>query len=435
MKIGFVSLGCAKNLVDSEMVMGLLLANDHQLVSDATEAEVIIINTCGFINSAKEESINTILEMGEYKKQNCRFLIVMGCLAQRYLKDLKESLPEVDRFITIDEYGNLPKIFSDLFQLKFTNYGKDKRVISTKPWTAYLKIAEGCSNRCSYCAIPLIRGDYHSIAINELLVEAQNLANSGVKELVVIAQDTTRYGSDIDGDYHLLSLLTQLNNIEGLHWIRVLYMYPDEISNELVLGMKQLAKVLPYFDIPVQHGTDQMLIAMNRRGTIESIKHTINLIRNTYEQSALRTTIIVGFPNETDDDFKQLIEFIKEVKWDRLGAFPYSHEEDTPAYQLTDNIIEETKQKRLDELMMVQQVIAIENSKKLIGSKLEVLIESYDVIKQHYRGRSLFSAPDGVDGTVFVTSATELVAGSFYQVMIDKSEIHDLYGHLIETDN
>ena len=434
MKIGFVSLGCAKNLVDSEMVMGLLLANDHQLVTDAAKAEVIIINTCGFINSAKEESINTILEMAEYKKQNCRFLIVMGCLAQRYLSDLEQALPEVDRFITIDEYARLSEIFAELFQLKFTSYGKNKRVISTKPWTAYLKIAEGCSNRCSYCAIPLIRGDYHSIAINELLAEAQDLADSGVKELVVIAQDTTRYGSDIDGKYHLLSLLTQLNKIEGLHWIRVLYMYPDEISDELVLGMQKLEKVLPYFDIPVQHGTDQMLLAMNRRGTIESIKHTIDLIRNTYEQAVLRTTIIVGFPNETNDDFKQLLEFVKATKWDRLGAFTYSHEEDTPAYQLIDNISEETKQKRLDELMMIQQAIAIENSKKLLGCKLEVLIESYDMIKKHYRGRSLFSAPDGVDGTVFVTSDIEMVAGNFYQVMIDKSEIHDLYGHLIETD-
>ena len=434
MKIGFVSLGCAKNLVDSELVMGLLLANGHQLVPDAKEAEVIIINTCGFINSAKEESINTILEMAEYKKYNCRFLIVMGCLVQRYISDLKESLPEVDRFITIDEYANLATIFSEVFQLKFNNYGKDKRVISTKPWTAYLKIAEGCSNRCSYCAIPLIRGDYHSIAINELVVEAQELATAGVKELVLIAQDTTRYGSDIDGDYHLLALLKKLNEIEGLHWIRVLYMYPDEISDDLVLGMKELAKVLPYFDIPVQHGSDKMLLAMNRRGTISSIKHTIDLIRNTYEQSALRTTIIVGFPNETDDDFKQLIAFVKEIKWDRLGAFPYSHEEDTPAYKLPDNIDEKTKQKRFEQLMTIQQTIAIENSKKLIDRKLEVLIESYDMIKKHYRGRSLFSAPDGVDGTVFVLSNIELVAGCFYQVMIDKSEMHDLYGHLIETD-
>ena len=433
MKFGFISLGCSKNLVDSERFMGFLVENDHQLVNDPKEAEVIIINTCGFINSAKQESIDTILEMAEYKKFNCRRLIVAGCLVQRYIDDLKESLPEIDHFITIDDYDRLPEIFSQIFDQEFHHYGKNNRVLSTKPWMAYLKIAEGCSNRCSYCSIPLIRGDYRSKAMSELIVEAQILADNGVKELVLIAQDTTRYGYDLDGKLHLLELLQNLSNIDGFHWIRILYMYPDEITEELVLGMKQLPKVLPYFDIPVQHGSDKMLLAMNRRGTKASILETVKLIRNTFELPALRTTVIVGFPGETDDDYAELLAMIKNVGWDRLGAFDYSHEEDTKAYDLLDDVDEQTKTLRLKTLMEVQQAIVYENNQRLIGQTLEVLIESYDALKKQYRGRSLFSAPDGVDGIVYVRSEKKVLElGSFYPVKITSANAYDLMGHIID---
>ena len=433
MKFGFISLGCSKNLVDSERFMGFLVENDHQLVNDPKEAEVIIINTCGFINSAKQESIDTILEMAEYKKFNCRRLIVAGCLVQRYIDDLKESLPEIDHFITIDDYDRLPEIFSQIFDQEFHHYGKNNRVLSTKPWMAYLKIAEGCSNRCSYCSIPLIRGDYRSKAMSELIVEAQILADNGVKELVLIAQDTTRYGYDLDGKLHLLELLQNLSNIDGFHWIRILYMYPDEITEELVLGMKQLPKVLPYFDIPVQHGSDKMLLAMNRRGTKASILETVKLIRNTFELPALRTTVIVGFPGETDDDYAELLAMIKNVGWDRLGAFDYSHEEDTKAYDLLDDVDEQTKTLRLKTLMEVQQAIVYENNQRLISQTLEVLIESYDALKRQYRGRSLFSAPDCVDGIVYVRSEkTALELGNFYQVKITSANAYDLMGHIID---
>lgn len=433
MKFGFISLGCSKNLVDSERFMGFLVENDHQLVNDPKQAEVIIINTCGFINSAKQESIDTILEMAEYKKLNCQSLIVVGCLVQRYIDDLKESLPEVDHFITIDDYDRLPEIFSEIFDQEFHHYGKDKRVLSTKPWMAYLKIAEGCSNRCAYCAIPLIRGDYRSKAMTDIIKEAQILADNGVKELVLIAQDTTRFGYDLDGKLHLLELLQKLSKIDGFHWIRVLYMYPDEITEKLILGMKELPKVLPYFDIPVQHGSDKMLKAMNRRGSKASILETVKLIRKTFEMSALRTTVIVGFPGEDENDFNELLQMVKTVGWDRLGAFDYSHEEDTAAYELLDDVDEQTKNWRLKTLMQVQQEIVYENNQRLIDKTLEVLIESYDALKKQYRGRSLFSAPDGVDGIVYVRSENKVLEfGGFYQVKITGANAYDLIGHIIE---
>ena len=432
MNFVFIYLADSKNLVESEQFMGFLLQNNHQLVNDPKEAEVIIINTCGFINSAKQESIDTILEMAEYKKNKCHSLIVVGCLVQRYLDELKENLPEVDYFITIDDYNHLPEIFSEIFKQDFQHYGKGKRVLSTKPWMAYLKIAEGCSNRCSYCAIPLIRGDYRSQKMNDLIKEAQTLAGEGVKELVLIAQDTTRYGYDIDGKLHLLELLQRLSDIDGLHWIRILYMYPDEITKELILGMRQLPKVLPYFDIPVQHGSDRMLKAMNRRGSLASIFATVNFIKETYDLVALRTTVIVGYPGENDDDFDELLSMIKLIGWDRLGAFTYSHEEDTAAYKLIDDVDEQLKSQRIKIIMQTQQELAKRNNQELIGQQLEVLIESYDALKKQYRGRSLFSAPDGVDGIVYVRSINDvLVFGEFYQVMITNANAYDLMGHIV----
>lgn len=433
MKIGFISLGCCKNLVDSEQIMGLLKASGHQIVSDPKAAEAIIINTCGFITSAKEEAINTILEMAEYKEEHCKKLIVTGCLPQRYKKELIEEMPEVDRFISIEEYPHIGEILSEVLNEKVNHaYGKEDRVLSSYPWMAYLKIADGCDNRCSYCAIPLIRGSYRSVCMEDLVDEARLLAERGVKELVLIAQDTTRYGTDNYGKRRLLDLLKEINKIEGLHWIRILYMYPDEIDDELVVGMKELDKVLPYFDIPVQHGNDKMLKLMNRRGSKESILRTIALIREYYEMPVLRTTMIVGFPHETEKDFNEMLDFVEEVKWDRLGAFTYSLEEGTKGYEMDEQVAEEVKEKRLEILMSLQEKIAQQNSEKLIGKTLEVLVEKHDSLTHQYKGRSIFSAPDGVDGEVIFHTQQNIPCGSFVQVKITSALSHDLIGKLIE---
>ena len=427
MKVGFISLGCSKNLVDSERVMGLLKHNGFEFTSHPQEADYLFVNTCGFINSAKEESINTILEMAEYKEDKCKKLFVLGCLSQRYRDDLIEQLPEVDRFITIDEYPNLEAILQEEMEFPFVGCAHP-RMLTSDPWMAYIKIAEGCSNRCSYCAIPLIRHDYVSYDFESIIEEAKMLAAKGVKELNVIAQDTTRYGIEKYGERRLLELLQELNKIEGLHWIRVLYMYPDEIDDELVVGMNKLDKVLPYFDIPVQYGNDRMLQLMNRRGTVEEIKHTINLIRSTFKRSVLRTTMIVGFPKETEEDFNDLMDFIKEVKWDRLGAFTYSLEEDTASYDMEPKVDEEVAERRLAILMQEQERIAQENAEKLVGETLEVLVESMDGLTHMYRGRSMYSAPDGIDGLVMFKSKKPIKMGEFVNVKITKAQTHDLIG-------
>ena len=429
MKIGVVSLGCCKNLVDSERMMGLLRQSGHEIVSDVHEAEAIIVNTCGFIEPAKEEAINTILEMAEYKNENCRKLIVAGCLAQRYKADLEAEMPEVDCFLTISDYPKMGQILTRVLGEKVLDgYGKNTRLVSTKPWTAYLKIAEGCDNRCYYCAIPGIRGGDVSFPIEDLVAEAKQLASEGVKELVVIAQDTSRYGTDLYGRRRIWDLLTELNAIDGLHWIRVLYLYPDEIDDEFVTGIKDLKKVIPYFDIPVQHGSDKMLKLMNRRGSVESILRTVKLIRANYDMPVLRTTMIVGFPQETEEDFQMLINFIKEVRWDRLGAFTFSNEEDTPAYTMDGQISQEIMDERLERLMTVQNQIAQENGEALIGKTLEVLVENQDGLTGYYHGRGIHSAPDGIDGLIKFKSSHHYQPGTFAWVKVTKAKHHDLIG-------
>ena len=346
MKIGFVSLGCSKNQVDSERVMGLLKANGHTLTATLNDAQAIFVNTCGFINPAKEESINTILDMAEYKQKNLKKLIVIGCLSQRYKDDLIKELPEVDRFIGVSEYGKLDEILSEVLETKIIGtYGKMERLISKKAHTAYLKISEGCSNRCTYCAIPLIRGNMVSYPQEDLLIEAQKLILQGVKELVLIAQDTTRYHED-KGQNQLGSLLKALNALPGLKWIRILYMYPNAVSMDLLHAMEACEKVIPYFDIPIQHADNSLLRAMNRKGSIEDIRQVISDIRSVFPEATLRTTVIVGFPGETHDQFKTLLDFIQEVQFDRLGAFAYSLEEDTPAYELPASLSETEKPER-----------------------------------------------------------------------------------------
>jgi ribosomal protein S12 methylthiotransferase len=432
MKIGFVSLGCSKNQVDSERVMGLLKANGHTITTVLNDAQAIFVNTCGFINPAKEESINTILEMAEYKQKHLKKLIVIGCLSQRYKKDLIDELPEVDRFIGVSEYGKLDEILSEVLETKIIGtYGKMERLISKKAHTAYLKISEGCSNRC-YCAIPLIRGNMVSYPKEELLIEAQKLVLQGVKELVLIAQDTTRYHED-KGDNQLGALLKELNALPGLKWIRILYMYPNAVSKQLLMDMKACDKVIPYFDIPIQHADNTLLRAMNRKGTIEDIRHVINEIRNVFPEAILRTTVIVGFPGESHDQFNTLLNFIREIKFDRLGAFAYSLEEDTPAYDLPESLSETEKQERLLQVMDLQSSISLEKTQAMIGKTLDVMIDSKERGSDIYHARSIHSAPDQVDGEVLFISEEAHKIGSFVKIKVTRNDEYDLFGDVVKT--
>lgn len=429
MKVGFISLGCSKNLVDSEKMMGMLTANGHTLVAHPSMADAIVINTCGFITSAKEEAISTIFEMAAYKQANLKKLIVVGCLAQRYKEQLEEEIPEIDAVVRISDYGSLHEVLArELNDAGSVTFAQAKRQLTSKPWTAYLKIAEGCSNHCAYCAIPLIRGDNVSVPMEKLVSEAKELAKRGVKELVLNAQDTTKYGVDLYGRRSLLPLLQQLHAIEGFHWIRILYMYPDEIDDELIEGMAGLPKVLPYFDIPMQHADRQMLERMNRRGTKEDVLKLVEKIRSTFADPTLRTTFIVGFPGENRETMDELLQFVREVRWDRMGAFTYSPEEDTPGSLMKPVCEESIKQQYLDELMKLQEQIAWENQQKKLGKVIEVLVEDKDGLTNRYRGRSAWDAPDEVDGMVIFRSDRAIEPGTFVQVRITEVLVHDVIG-------
>ncbi|WP_075877908.1 30S ribosomal protein S12 methylthiotransferase RimO [Merdibacter massiliensis] len=429
MKVGFISLGCSKNLVDSEKMMGMLQANGHTLVAQPSQAEAIIINTCGFITSAKEEAISTIFEMAAYKKENLKKLIVVGCLAQRYKEQLEKEIPEIDAVIRIQDYDTLHEILAKELQDEGkVTFANAQRLLTSKPWTAYLKIAEGCSNHCTYCAIPLIRGDNVSVPMEQLIEEAKELAKRGVKELVLNAQDTTKYGVDLYGQRSLLPLLQRLHEIDGFHWIRILYMYPDEIDDELIEGMAKLPKVLPYFDIPMQHANNAMLAKMNRRGTKEDVLALVQKIRTVFDSPTLRTTFIVGFPGETRETMDELLQFVKDVHWDRMGAFTYSPEEDTPGYSMKPVCEESLKKQYLDELMQLQEKIALENQQKKIGRVIEVLVEDKDGLTNRYRGRSAWDAPDDVDGMVIFRSDREITLGSFVKVKITEVLPYDVIG-------
>lgn len=434
MKIGFVSLGCCKNLVDSEEIMGMLRANGHQVVAEPSQAEAIIINTCGFIEPAKEESIATIFEMAQYKKKRLKKLIVCGCLAQRYTEALTTEIPEIDAVIPIRDYGQFARrLQSVLGEGSAKEMDPDQRVLSSMPYRAYLKISDGCSNHCTYCAIPLIRGDQVSKTMEEVLAEARHLVQLGVKELTLIAQDTTKYGLDNYGSLKLAELIRKVDQIEGLHWIRILYMYPDEIDDELLKAMKESSKVLPYFDIPMQHANARMLKAMNRRSTKEEVQKLVSKIREMFEEPTLRTTMIVGFPSETEEEFEELVDFIKEIQWDRMGAFTYSKEEDTPAYDLPDPVDPQVAQRRLDRLMQIQEEISAQKTKQKIGQIVEVLVEEKEALRNRYRGRSKADAPDEVDGQVIFTSEKDLEIGSFVQVQITEAKTFDLVGICLES--
>ena len=431
MKVGFVSLGCSKNLIDTEMAIGLFKRNNFEIVNDVEKAEIIIINTCGFIESAKQEAINTILEMAEYKeKGTCKYLIVMGCLVQRYRKELQKALPEVDLFIEINDYANYwDKILELLDEKekpnKINNLCYMDRVISTGNKTAYLKIAEGCSNRCTYCAIPYIRGPYVSRPMEEVLEEAKKLATAGIKELIVIAQDTTRYGEDLYGESKLSDLLNELCKIDGFEWIRFLYAYPESITDELIQIVKNNPKICNYFDIPIQHISDSVLKRMNRRTTGKQIEELINKIKKQIPDVILRTSLIVGFPGETEGDFNKLYEFVKKGYFDKLGVFTYSKEDGTPAARLKEQIHPATKKKRYNLIMSTAKNISAEKLKSYIGKEYKVLVEDTTFDYKFCVGRSYMDIPD-TDGMVIIKDCDTKLVGEFVNCKVTAVNNYDL---------
>ena len=434
MNVGFVSLGCSKNLVDTEMMIGLFKNNNFKIVNNPKEAEIIVINTCGFIEPAKQEAINTILEMSEYKNKKCKYLIVMGCLVERYKKDLQKLLPEVDLFLSIKEYEKAWDEISKLINIpeegKYTNMEYLEREISTGNNMAYLKIAEGCSNRCTYCAIPAIRGPFESRKIEDVLKEAEQLAKKGVKELVVIAQDTTKYGIDLYGKPRLAELLEKLCKIDGFKWIRFLYAYPETITDELIEVVKKNEKICNYFDIPIQHISNSVLKKMNRKSNEESIKELIKKIRKEIPNVIIRTSLIVGFPGETEDDFQKLCEFVKIAKFDRMGAFTYSKEDGTPAEKLPNQIHGNTKKARYNKIMKIQKEISYRKGKEKIGKTYEVLVENKSFDGKYLVGRTYMDVPDE-DGVVYIQSSDTSLIGKFIKVEITDYSDYDLIGKIL----
>ena len=429
MKIGIISLGCAKNLVDTENLLGLLKYAGIELTTSYEDADAIIINTCAFIESAKSEAISEILDAAEYKKGHLKKLIVMGCLAKRYKPQLEAEMPEVDRFISLDEYDHMGSILTEVLGVPVPNdYGLVPRLLSGKPWMAYVQIADGCDNFCSFCAIPYIRGRLRSRPMDEILKEVKELAGRGVKEITLVAQDCTRYGYDFDHQPHLVELLKQLDEIEGIHWIRMLYMYPDEIPAGLFETIRKSKHILPYFDIPSQSGSDHVLKLMRRKTSRQKILDLTTEIRSIFPDAILRTTMIAGFPGETKEDHEESLDMVKRVQWDRLGVFPYSREDGTAAYQMDDNVPEEEKLARRDEILRTQEEIALKLLDKRIGRTMEVLVEAVDPLTGMYVGRTAEMAPDHVDGTIRFRSDKEYAPGMFANIQVTKVSGENLIG-------
>jgi len=430
MKLGIISLGCAKNLYDSEMILGILKKNSIEIVNNEKEADIILINTCGFIESAKEEAINTIFEMVELKKRYNKKIVVTGCLVERYLDTLKKEIEEVDLFIPIHSYSEFGALFSNMFNVKFDDnaLSPTMRLFSTPKHWSYLRIADGCDNRCTYCAIPLIRKNHRSRTIEDILVEAEVIANRGSKEIVLISQDTSRFGRDYSGRCLLPELLEKLAQMKKFEFIRFLYLYPDEIEDDLLDVVNKYEEITPYFDIPIQHASSKILKAMNRRGNKEFLITLFKKIREKVPNCILRTTLIVGFPGESEEDFNELKEFIQEIKFDRLGVFKYSPEEDTPSATYPNQIDEEIKEQRYQEIMKIQEKISYELSKNKIGSIQKVIVEGYDKNLNCLTGRSYAFAPDDVDGIIYFKSEDKLNEGDIVNVLIENYFIHDLLG-------
>lgn len=454
MNVGFISLGCSKNLIDTEVAIGLFKDNNYKIVNNPEEADILVINTCGFIESAKEEAINTILEMAEYKKGRCKYLIAMGCLVQRYYEDLIKALPEVDLFIKIDEYNQLWNKIEDLIKRDIVEKSKIKtstkiseikplpmptynefmeRVVTTGKNYAYLKIGEGCSNKCTYCAIPYIRGPFVSRKMEDVLDEAEMLAKKGIKELIVIAQDTTKYGVDIYGESKLAELLEKLSKIKGIEWIRFLYSYPEGITDKLIETVANNDKIAKYFDIPIQHISDPILKKMNRKTSKENIIKILEKIRNKIPNVTLRTSLIVGFPGETKENFEELLEFVKDTKFDKLGTFMYSKEEGTPAAKLPNQIHGNTKKARYNKIMEAQQEISKQILEEKIGKTYKILVEDISFDKKYLIGRTMQDVPEE-DGLVYIKKDKNLnenkVLNNFVNCKIIDVSNYDLIGEI-----
>ncbi len=450
MKIFFVSLGCDKNLVDSEVMLAIIKEKGFTITSDEKEADIIVVNTCCFINDAKEESINTILEMAEYKKTGVlKGLIVTGCLAQRYKEEIQNEIEEVDGIVGTSSYEEISEVIDKVLKGEKAVYINEidgftakriKRVNTTGGFFSYLKIAEGCDKHCTYCIIPKIRGNYRSVPMEQLMEEAKELVNTGVKEIILVAQETTLYGVDLYNEKSLPKLLKNLATIEGLEWIRILYCYPEEITDELIEVMKSEEKVVNYLDMPIQHASNSILKTMGRRTSKEELMSIISKLRSNIPDIAIRTTLISGFPGETDSDHEELKEFVSQMKFDRLGVFTYSKEEDTPAAKMKNQIRKHIKKQRQEEIMELQQKIAFEKANEKVGQGLKVMIEGklpkendldlMDDSTNVYIGRTYMDAPN-VDGYVFIHTDLDLMSGILVDVVITEAKEYDLIGELI----
>ena len=436
LNVGMISLGCAKNQTDAEIMLGILKERGYNLVGEPEDADILIVNTCGFIESAKQESIENILEMAEYKSGKCKLLVATGCLAERYWKDFAKELPEVDVVLGTGDFHKIADAIDDALKGEkviscgnkdFTPCEGLPRVLTTPEYTAYLKIADGCDNNCTYCAIPMIRGKFRSRRIEDIKAEAEKLAESGVRELILIAQDTTRYGKDIYGKPSLDKLLAELVKVSGIEWIRVHYFYAEAVTEDLIKVMAENPKICRYIDMPIQHINNRILRRMARRTSREETIEKIEMIRRYMPDVTIRTSIITGFPGETEEEFEELYKFVEDIRFDRMGVFAYSKEEDTPAAEFEDQIDDEIKLERQDRLMSLQQGISLENNQNKIGSVQEVIIEGYDMENFMYYGRSRGDSI-GVDGLVYVASEDELFSGDIVKVL-DASE-YDLTGRV-----
>lgn len=442
MNIYFVSLGCDKNLVDSEMMITNLRKSGYILTDEASEADVIVVNTCCFIGDAKEESINTLLELAEYKEDRCKLLVAAGCLAQRYHEEIKEDIPEVDLIVGTMGYEKLTEkieealnnkgvVVESLEDINYLPTPLTDRDSMSGGYYAYLKIAEGCDKCCTYCVIPKVRGKYRSVPMDNLIEQAEHLVENGAKEIILVAQETTLYGKDLYGEKSLPKLLRRLSEIEELRWIRILYCYPEEITDELIDTIAELPKVCNYLDIPIQHGSDNILKKMGRWTDKNEIISIVDRLRKKIPDIALRTTLITGFPGETEEDFEELKEFVKKLRFDRLGVFTYSREEDTPAAEMEGQVPEDVKEARRDEIMEIQQEIAFEKGKERIGDDFDVMIEGSLPDEEVYIARTYMDAPD-VDGYVFISSDWHLDSGDFVKVEITGAKEYDLIGDIVE---